>query len=437
MTVYNLKVWLIGLALFLCVFQGNWLSTAGAQAIDNGTPAPAKYLAASQAKPASALGDRVSPAISSVLPVQVAAGDDRLQYFGRWDHSLPGQVRTGRGAVYVKANFTGSSLAVELEDKSSWWRYSIDGQAFKRFQPEQRAVRGAVLLAEKLPAGRHHLLLARETEGNVGLSTIKGWRLAPGGTLLAGDRVSGRRLEFVGDSIMAGAFAYGPGPYTEQENGYMAYGPQLARLLNADWSVVAKSGEGVVRNYLEGTAAGQGTAAAKQPTAEKKQTAGSALSKAAEKIKTGPVVHARENYLRTLFTEPKPLWKNQAFAPQLILVSYGSNDFSENYEVEKARYVQGYVRLLQTIRKKNPRARIVCLEPVPYTTNRQAGYWAHLAVQERQAEGDELVYYWTVNRPRPCLEASDFAGDEEHPLIKGHTKLARYLKDKVARLLGW
>ena len=38
---------------------------------------------------------------------------------------------------------------------------------------------------------------------------------------------------------------------------------------------------------------------------------------------------------------------------------------------------------------------------------------------------------------KPLLEAKDYAGDNTHPLKNGSKKIALYLKDKVAEILGW
>ena len=41
------------------------------------------------------------------------------------------------------------------------------------------------------------------------------------------------------------------------------------------------------------------------------------------------------------------------------------------------------------------------------------------------------------NEEKPLLEAQDYAGDNTHPLKNGSKKIALYLKDKVAEILGW
>lgn len=47
------------------------------------------------------------------------------------------------------------------------------------------------------------------------------------------------------------------------------------------------------------------------------------------------------------------------------------------------------------------------------------------------------VFYIAINEGRPLLEPSDYAGDNTHPLKSGAKKIALFLKDKVAGILGW
>ena len=47
------------------------------------------------------------------------------------------------------------------------------------------------------------------------------------------------------------------------------------------------------------------------------------------------------------------------------------------------------------------------------------------------------VYFITMNVPQPLLSESDYAHDSTHPLQEGHQKIADYLKDKIAAIMGW
>ena len=135
----------------------------------------------------------------------------------------------------------------------------------------------------------------------------------------------------------------------------MAYGPQLARMLGAEYSVLGKSGEGVIHNWDEG-------------------------------------------------------WPGQGV-------------HTEN--------------LLQTVRQLNPHPPIIAIEPVPACLPSEARSWTKAAVMECKALGDNNLFFIPLNEEKPLLEAQDYAGDNTHPLKSGSKKIALYLKDKVAEILGW
>jgi len=331
----------------------------------------------------------------------VSADDAKIQYFGRWDHSTPGVVRTGRGATYIKANFTGTSIKVRLQDKENLWQYSIDGGDVKKFRPQ-----GAeTVLADALPAGNHSLLLVRRTEGYMGISSFGGFELAAGEQLNDPDPVADRRMEFVGDSITAGAINEGKGSYANMENGYMAFGPQLARMLNADWSIVAKSGEGLIHNYAEPW--------------------------------PGTQVHTKDQYLRTFYTDEQPAWDPATFAPQAIVIAGGTNDFSDNnHRPTRNEFEKGYTELINTVRAKNPDAVIICVEPVPSWVGADSRQWISEVVKTLGVT-DKKLYFVPINADKPLLAEQEFVGDSTHPTVKGHTKVAAYLKDKVAGIMGW
>ena len=60
-----------------------------------------------------------------------------------------------------------------------------------------------------------------------------------------------------------------------------------------------------------------------------------------------------------------------------------------------------------------------------------------MSVENLKAKGDKNLYYITINENGPLLAESDYAKDSTHPLKSGATKIANYLKDKVAAIMGW
>ena len=338
---------------------------------------------------------------------KIPANAPQIQYFGRWEKTA-GVCRCAQGATYIKANFTGCLLTADLIDPGNWWRVSIDSGPFRRFRPQGKNT----MLAKNLPAGNHKVLLVRSTEGYMGVSEFFGFSLAHNETLLPPDPPKARSLEFIGDSITAGAKNDGPptAPYDDIENNDMAYGPQLARMLDAEYSVLGKSGEGVIHNWDEGWP-GQG-------------------------------VHTADRYPWTFYSDKKSpdnhLWNPQNFPIDGILISLGTNDFGNaEHQPEREDFIRGYKNLLQTVRQLNPHTPIIAIEPVPGWLPPEARNWTRAAVQECKGLGDNNLYFIPLNERQPLLTAEDYAGDNTHPLKNGSKKIALYLKDKVAAILGW
>ncbi len=342
--------------------------------------------------------------------VEVAPNDANLQYFGRWDQSNANEYQCAQGAVYIKANFTGTSIKVKMRDPNDKWRVSIDGSPFRKFKPRGQAT----VLAENLKPGTHKMLLVRSTEGYMGVTQLKGFELDDGAKLLAPDARKGRTLEFVGDSITAGAKNDGElkgENYNDIEDTDQAYGPKVSRLLDADYSIVAKSGEGVVHNWADDWPTNQ--------------------------------VHTSDRYVWTMYSDKKAgehaMWDAKQFPVDATIIAMGTNDFSKpaKHTPTKEEFVAGYVKLIQTIRQVNPGKTIICTEPVPNWVGKRGRNWVKAAVDQVQAEGMKDVYFIALNDPQPLLEESDYAHDSTHPLQTGHDKIAAFLKDKIAAIMGW
>lgn len=352
-------------------------------------------------------------AAASVQAAAVKADAPEIQYYGRWDKQADA-YRCGYGATYIKVNFTGTSIFADLQDDHSLWQVSIDDGSYERITPA-----GArTVLAKGLPLGKHKVILFRQNEGLYGPSEFRGFSL-PGGELLPGDQPLKRRLEFVGDSITAGfknllleeSATEGTRPLTELEDGNRSYAPVLARMLKADFSVLAKSGQGVVQNYRE--------------------------------IEGEQAVHCIDSYAWTIFSDEMagehPIWQSKKFPVDGVIVAVGTNDFlNANPEaVTTDSFIQGYQQLLVKIAQLNPGAKIICLEPLPACLGPEPGKAVAAAVEGLQQTGMRELYYIPINRDGPLLQEGDYIGDKVHPTPAGSYKLAKFLKGRIAKILHW
>ena len=82
-------------------------------------------------------------------------------------------------------------------------------------------------------------------------------------------------------------------------------------------------------------------------------------------------------------------------------------------------------------------AAIICTEPVPHWVGADARSWICSTVAEMTQAGDAKLYFIPMNEDGPLLSESDYVGDNTHPTKEGSTKIATYLKDKIAAILGW
>ena len=162
----------------------------------------------------------------------VAPHDKNLLYFGRWDRSDPAISHGDWIGSYVRVDFTGTSVGINLGGHSGL-DVIIDGE------PTRAVIGGPGLVAlnpAPLPPGRHTLLVG--VKGGGGWD-FKGLVLDPG----AATRPPVRRpiIEAVGDSITSGS----PGPIEAAGN----YTWLTAEALGCDHTQISWPGRALTTGY--------------------------------------------------------------------------------------------------------------------------------------------------------------------------------------------
>jgi len=335
-----------------------------------------------------------------------------IQYYGRWDQTDPKNPSASWGPVGIKARFQGTSVSVKLQDSANSFTYSIDGGAMQTLAPGNQAERQ---LAANLTDGAHTLEFFRRSEGSYGKTVFSGLVLDPGKNLLAPDPRPPHRIEVVGDSISAGYGDEGMGSITPlTQNGYMAYGPQVARLLNAEWSIIAHSGRGMYRNLCE----------ALPP----KDT------------------HMPDEFKLSQFPGiAGPDWDFSRYQPDVLIVTLGTNDFADYppgtcAAPDVPSFQKAYQGFLSFARGKYPKAEIFALGTFGAAAGNAEATCNQTICAAVTATADAHVH---------CVDPSlgpggawlvgpdDYIGDWTHPTVAGHTKIANRLRDVIKPVLGW
>ncbi|NML07066.1 SGNH/GDSL hydrolase family protein [Sphingomonas sp. G-3-2-10] len=341
-------------------------------------------------------------AIAALALVTMACADTgrplAVHEGGRSVRDADGALRSGWPGVYYEARFSGTSVNVGVETRRETVRVLIDGVERSRIA---RPFSGQLIIDELTP-GEHLVRLERLTESQPGEIRFLGFFTAEG-QALSPPPARAKRIEFIGDSHSVG---YGNTSPTRDCDGarvhvttdtQQAYGPLLAKRLDADYRVIAWSGFGVVRNY-----------------------AGNMPGESLPSI-----------YWRAVPGEAVPL-ANDGWKPQLIVIYLGTNDFSTPVKAGEAwadeaalrtawrtRYA-GFVRELAA---KQPQARFVLIGGPSFDADTRA-----VAAALNGSMARPVV---TVTTP-----AMELTGCNWHPSLKDQRSLADLLEGAIGRMPG-
>lgn len=160
----------------------------------------------------------------------IEPNDPNIEYFGRVDRSNPISVRFDWPGVQIRTRFMGTSCSVRLKDGNNDYDVFIDGRLQKVLRTTSDTI---YVLATNLENKAHSLLISKRTEAKFGMAVFEGFILDGGKSLVKPADFEKRRIEFIGDSFIAGFGSEGSSPdckfSRETENCYIAFGPQLAR----------------------------------------------------------------------------------------------------------------------------------------------------------------------------------------------------------------
>lgn len=253
--------------------------------------------------------------------------DPNIVYSGRIQFQDGKAPRFTAPAVTISARFKGIGASMRINDNAGTANYFdviIDDQ-LADVAKVKADNDGNALLAKDLAYGEHTIDIVRRTEANVGSVDFRS--LTFEGEILAPRSAPPHKIEIIGDSISAGSGNEALNNSDECNEDYSrpyssaskAWGPMLARHLNAEYQVTAVSGIGMTRNYN------------------------------CNDKNTMPVIYDR------LFVESasSPEYDHSLFVPDAVLIMIGTNDFSpagcERQALNETVDPEGYRLFLTTL----------------------------------------------------------------------------------------
>lgn len=325
-----------------------------------------------------------------------------VRVVGRAANITNGAVAFDWCGVYIDIRFRGSYLALEVSDTgNNYLNLWVDGREQPKLATRKNNAR-IVLYDVPNAEGEHLIRLQKATEGDLGRITLHS--ITTNGTLLPTDDLKpARHIEFYGDSYTCG---YGTessnpnDPFTAQtENCRYTYAAMTAEHFGADYSLIAHSGCGLVRNYGD-----------KEQTSDPKLTMSSRA------------FHLYDNDLNSKWN-----FKNSRYRPDALVIALSTNDFSKPNRPSKEQFVTGYRSFIERLRAEwgNDQLPVLCV-----IHSASAVEW----IEEMVATIPNTAM---VHVPSNIYDSKTDYGASYHPNRSGQTKMSKYVIEGLAKLTGW
>lgn len=345
-------------------------------------------------------------AMSQTTGTEVPATDASIRYVGRTlvgdDHS----VSFDWVGSYLETVLTGRELSVRLTEKGESY-YNVFVDDVQQGVVKSCGTDTVIRFVNMKKAGTYRIRLQKRSEGEFGRTTILGLLPGKDGKLKAVTEIPTRHIEFIGDSYTCGFGTEGLDrnePFKlETENCNLAYGVLTARYFGADYTLIAHSGRGAVRNY-----------------GDSKRVSDISMADKIAYLFDGP---DGKDSLR---------WNgSEGYQPSLVVINLGTNDFSVEPHPYRSEFVMGYTKLLKGIRSLyGAEVPILCI--YQGMSHSPVYEWYVEAVEKMN---DPHIHY--IRLKDDILNSTTDRGSVWHPNQNGQRKMAMSVIPYIATLMDW
>jgi hypothetical protein len=352
------------------------------------------------------LGALLFSGLATAEPVQTIAADNQnYLYTGRIDFADSKAPQLSWPGSSIKANFTGTSLAIILDDQSgkNFFSVIIDGETQHPYVLEAKQGEHTYVISTALAPGKHSLEIYKRTEGEEGATHFKGLVLDKDASLLKPPARPKRRMEIYGDSITSGmgneAADNGADHLSSEKNNYWAYGAITARNLNAELHTISQSGIGIMISWF-------------------------------------PFIMPQFYDQLSAVGDNDSQWDFTRWTPDVVVINLFQNDSWLTDRDRKLdphptddQKIQAYIDFVRSIRAKYPNAQIICaLGSMDATASPTWPGYVKAAVARMKAENNDqkldTIFF-------------DYTGYGQHPRIAQHKANAAKLTAFIKRKMRW
>lgn len=334
----------------------------------------------------------------------VRADDSAIRYVGRTTIGDDGSVTYDWSGTYFETVLSGGKLALRLSEKGeSYYNVFVDG---KQTGVVRTCGNDTIIdFVGNLSRKPHKIRIQKRTEGEFGRTTIHEFIIADkGGALAPVTDVPKRHIEIIGNSLTCGYGTEGK-DHTEHfktstENCNLSYSTIVPRFFDADYTLIAHSGQGAVRNY------GDPERTSKKGTMKRRM-------------------------MQTFDGDTAQMWDfKNGYRPDLVIINLGANDFSTEPHPYRSEFIEAYKTILQQIRQGYGDIPVICFKPSMVT----APVFSYYQEAARDL-GDSNIY--VVEMKDGLLKVGIDYGSDWHPNYSGQRKIAMELIPLVSAIMNW
>ncbi|KAL2107790.1 hypothetical protein VUR80DRAFT_4747 [Thermomyces stellatus] len=330
------------------------------------------------------------------------ASQAEVRFLGRVNPETQELTWPGTGVSFT---FTGTSATIGVTSiqGSSSAELTVDGE------PTVIANVDGDISTEGLSEGEHTVVLRKRSGSDFGSFAIS--EVTTDGTFVA-EEPPERQIEVIGDSISVGYGLDGTNPCAnsaEVENNPKTYGVLAAEALGADYSIVAWSGRGLTRNYMDPS------------------------------LDNAPLLP--ELYTRYGANDPADSYTfPEEWSPDVVVINLGTNDWGYldvRDPIDPAVFTEAMVEFVQSIQGHYPDATYFLLaSPMlndDYPTAQDAQHSTHAEALQNaitKLGGDNVHFLdWPPQGQN--------VGCDYHPNAETHAAQGEVLAEAIAAELGW
>jgi lysophospholipase L1-like esterase len=330
------------------------------------------------------------------------AADNRIRYIGRFDFSDEQGPRFAWSGSTIRARFEGSFAKAELKTSGeAYFTVIIDGEVYRnsvRLQGQKEFE-----LASGLSDGEHEIALVKRNEFYFGTVQFFGFDFN-GGNILSPKKSPERKIEIIGDSISCGfgneAENESVGYDTKYDNAYLSFGSVTTRALDAEATIIARSGYGMIKSF------------------------------------DGITVNTIPNIYSLVLPDSRTEWDYSRWIPDVIAINLGTNDFSFGSLPDKKLFTDAYKLFVRRIGSYYPRAQIICsIGPIMEGKALEAIRDCVSDVVENTYRDENSRRLYFLEYPRQSEENG--YGVSKHPSVTTHKLMANRLSEKIKEITGW